>query len=174
MAARYIVRLDDREIEVDIREETGGYVLTLEGEEIRVDDLKIARGSHRSLLIEGRSYEVVTQESRTGTDVYVSGDVIHLQVQHELWARAAGAARGAGTGEEIVSPMPGAVVEISVAPGQKVAAGDTVAVVEAMKMQNDIAATRGGTVTEIRAKAGDVVDPGAVLVILSAGEESDG
>ncbi len=104
--------------------------------------------------------------SRDGLDVYISGDVFYVRVTDEVWARAESAAHGVVSGEEVASPMPGSVVRISVELGQIVEAGETVAVVEAMKMQNDLAAARGGKVEQIRVKAGDIVEQGAVLVVL--------
>jgi biotin carboxyl carrier protein len=172
MATRYIARIGDRTLEVDLTEVGDGYLLTMEGETIRVDCSTVG-GGIRSLLIEGRSYESDTMPTRDGTDVYVSGDVFRVKVTDELWARVEEAAHAAGGGhEEILSPMPGSVIKIAVAAGETVAPGQTVAVVEAMKMQNDIAAQRGGTVREIRAEAGDVVDQGAVLVVLAPPEEA--
>jgi len=107
--------------------------------------------------------------------VYVSGDVFRVRVTDELWARAEAAAHGAGTGHErVASPMPGAVVRIPVEKGQIVAPGETVAIVEAMKMQNDIACVRGGRVEEIRSQPGEVVDQGAILVVLGPAEENAG
>jgi biotin carboxyl carrier protein len=90
----------------------------------------------------------------------------------DLGARAAAAPHAGEAGhEQILSPMPGAVVSIPVELGQVVSPGDTVAVVEAMKMQNDIAAARGGKVEEIRSQPGEVVDQGTVLVVLGPLED---
>lgn len=74
------------------------------------------------------------------------------------------AATGAGT--EITSPMPGSIWEIKVNVGDTVKYGDTLIVLEAMKMENDIPATADGTVAEIRVKKGDVVDSDSVLVVI--------
>jgi 3-methylcrotonyl-CoA carboxylase alpha subunit len=171
MATRYIARLGERTVEVDVTEVGDGYLLAMEGKEIRVD-CRTVGGGIRTLLIDGRSYETGTMPTRDGIDVYVSGDVFRVKVADELWARVEEAAHtGPGGPEEIVSPMPGSVVRIAVEPGQVVTPGHTVAVVEAMKMQNDIAAARGGTVSEIRVEAGEVVDQGSVLVVLTSPEE---
>jgi propionyl-CoA carboxylase alpha chain len=70
----------------------------------------------------------------------------------------------ADTSRLIVSPMPGLVVSLAVAPGQEVKAGDPVAVVEAMKMQNIIRAERDGVVKAVSAQAGDSVAADEILV----------
>jgi acetyl-CoA/propionyl-CoA carboxylase biotin carboxyl carrier protein len=62
--------------------------------------------------------------------------------------------------------MAGTVVKWLVEPGAKVAAGDPVVVLEAMKMETQVTAHRGGTVMDIRAKAGGVVKAGAVLATI--------
>ena len=68
----------------------------------------------------------------------------------------------------VVSPMQGLLLKVNVKVGDKVALGDVVCVLEAMKMQNDIAATRAGTITEVYAKEGAVVGPRAPLVQIGA------
>jgi pyruvate carboxylase subunit B len=64
----------------------------------------------------------------------------------------------------VVAPMQGLILKVSVKVGDKVGLGDVVAVLEAMKMQNDVTATRAGTVTEVHVKEGDVVGPRAPIV----------
>jgi pyruvate carboxylase subunit B len=74
---------------------------------------------------------------------------------------AAGTRTGDGT---VTAPMQGLIVKVAVKPGDRVQVGDVVAVLEAMKMQNDIIANRTGTVVEVHVGEGDVVGPGAAIV----------
>ncbi|OLE36959.1 MAG: hypothetical protein AUG48_05765 [Actinobacteria bacterium 13_1_20CM_3_68_9] len=76
------------------------------------------------------------------------------------------AAQRAGGDGAIQAPMQGMVVKIKVAPGDRVRLGDVVVVLEAMKMQNDIVATVGGTVREVFAKEGAIVAPNEVLMTI--------
>ena len=69
-------------------------------------------------------------------------------------------------GEAIEAEMQGTILSVDVAEGDEVAAGDVVCVLEAMKMENDVAAERGGTVAGVHVAAGDSVDMGDVLVVL--------
>ena len=80
---------------------------------------------------------------------------------------AAPAAAPAGAGTDINSPLPGVIIEISVKEGQAVKAGQKVAVLEAMKMENDIQAEKDGTVTAIHVHKGDSVLEGAKIVTIA-------
>ena len=67
---------------------------------------------------------------------------------------------------EVAAPMPGTVLDVPCTVGQAVTAGQTVVLLEAMKMENEIVAPQDGVVAEIRVKKGDVVDTDAVMVCL--------
>lgn len=66
----------------------------------------------------------------------------------------------------IKAPMPGKISALKAEPGQTVARGDVVVVLEAMKMQNDITAPQDGTIVELRVQVGDSVKTGDILVVL--------
>jgi len=76
------------------------------------------------------------------------------------------AAQRAGGDGAIQAPMQGMVVKVKVAPGDRVRLGDVVVILEAMKMQNDIVATVGGTVRQVFAKEGAIVAPNEVLMTI--------
>jgi biotin carboxyl carrier protein len=79
-------------------------------------------------------------------------------------APAAPAAKAAGEGQTVTSPLPGVIIEVSVKEGQAVKAGQKVAVIEAMKMENEIQAPADGTVTAVLVGKGDSVLEGAPVV----------
>ena len=81
-------------------------------------------------------------------------------------APVAPAAPAAG-GEKVVSPLPGVIIEVSVKEGQPVIAGEKVAVLEAMKMENEISAPKAGTVTAIHVSKGDSILEGAPIVTIA-------
>jgi propionyl-CoA carboxylase alpha chain len=70
----------------------------------------------------------------------------------------------ADTSKKLLCPMPGLVVSIAVTEGQEVKAGEALAVVEAMKMQNVLKAGRDATVSKVRAKPGDSLAVDAVIM----------
>ena len=82
-------------------------------------------------------------------------------------AAPAPAAKPAGPGTKVESPLPGVIIEVSVKEGQAVTMGQKVAVLEAMKMENEIAATADGTVTAIHVAKGDSVLEGAPIVTIA-------
>ena len=80
-------------------------------------------------------------------------------------AAPAGAALAAG--EVVKSPMPGNILKINVSNGQKVNEGDVLLILEAMKMENEVVATKAGTVAQIVVAKGAVVETGAPLVVIA-------
>ena len=82
-------------------------------------------------------------------------------------APAAPAAGALAAGEVVTSPMPGNILKINVAQGQHVNEGDVLIVLEAMKMENEISATKSGTVAQISVTKGAVVETGTPLVVIA-------
>jgi propionyl-CoA carboxylase alpha chain len=80
-----------------------------------------------------------------------------------------GDARAAGS---LMAPMPGVVVRVDVAAGDRVTRGQSLLVLEAMKMEHTVAAPIDGTVSDINARVGVAVDAGAVLVVIDDAEEA--
>jgi biotin carboxyl carrier protein len=137
------------------------------GEEALEVDARAPGGGPWSLLIEGVSYLADVRDDGGDLLVTVSGETHRLRVERTGRAGRPGAPGGAGPGgERLVAPMPGRVVAVHVAPGQAVAPGAPLVVLEAMKMENEFRASDGGTVREVRVAPGQAVNAGDLLVVI--------
>ena len=99
--------------------------------------------------------------------VRVGGHTHRIRVEEEtryLIRTRGGTATGGG--QVLKAPMPGRVVLIEVAVGQRVRKGDGLVILEAMKMENEFRAAGEGTVKEIRVQPGQAVNPGDVLMVI--------
>lgn len=130
------------------------YVVTLNGKQFEVEVEKVGGGKSLS-----RSSAPVSRERVVAEPVAAPTPVASTPTPAEAPVSTVG-------GTEITCPMSGSIWEVKVNVGDKVKYGDTLIVLEAMKMENDIPATVDGTVAEIRVKKGDMVDTDAVLVVL--------
>jgi len=119
-----------------------------------------------SVLVEGRSFEVRAVSMPDGLHVHVGGRQFSVEVRDPRDAsRLSRAATGSGR-QNISTHMPGKVVRMLVREGDEVEAGQGLVVVEAMKMQNEMKASRAGRVVEVRVRGGETVGAGDTLVVL--------
>ena len=169
MKRELIVSADgrDRTVVVDgpLPGNDGKFRISIDGEEREVDARPIRPGTW-SLVIDGKSYLVDLDRRRTGVAASVGASEAMLQVEDALHRRLASAAgpRAAAKGDTIRAPIAGKVVKLLVAVGDHVGPGTAVIVLEAMKMENELVAERGGTVAAIHKQAGQAVDTGDLLI----------
>lgn len=159
-----------RNYEIEI-EESG--LVRVNGKEFQADLTRIASLDLYSLLLNNRSYEVHVQDTdRHNYRVMVSGagyegyEVRVLDERTYRVAKSSGGLAGGAAEGAIKAPIPGLVVKITVAEGEEVQAGQSVVILQAMKMENELRAPRAGVVATIKAKPGDSVNQGDVLVML--------
>jgi biotin carboxyl carrier protein len=166
----------------------GGWRLTLHDGELETTLAVTARGDRRWVRLGDRDVEVVVLSPLADGSLHLEVDgqevparvtVVHRGLDTtEVWVHVAGLTRRltvvaptrhadpaelAG-GTAFASPMPGAVLSVAVAAGDRVEAGATLLVVEAMKMEHPVLAPAAGTVTAVHVTAGDGVDAGAPLL----------
>ncbi len=167
---RFWVTLEDHDAEVDFQTDGEHVWLEVEGRRLEADFRRLPDGEVYSLLIEGRSYEVRVTPAAGGVQVAVGGNVFPVEVRHPLekLLQSVRPAAASMDGETIAAPMPGLVVAIKVRIGDRVEKGASVAVVEAMKMQNELVAQRGGVVSEVLVGDRVSVTTGQPLVRLKA------
>jgi len=107
------------------------------------------------VLSEGTEYNVYTRGSYRTVNIFNDEMLLHESLK-------SGGTLGGGSG--LISGMPGKIVKVLVENGQSVKAGDSLLVMEAMKMENEMKASADCTVKEIKVKAGDSVESGALLI----------
>jgi biotin carboxyl carrier protein len=119
-----------------------------------------------SVLLEGRSYEARAEAGDECAWISVRGRRFRIAItDRRRWTQSSAAAHGHDR-ETILASMPGKIVRILVQPGETVAAGQGVIVIEAMKMQNEMKARRAGRVTAVLVREGETVAAGAVLAAI--------
>jgi biotin carboxyl carrier protein len=162
---KYYTRVDNTEYEVEINGES----ILLNGEPINVDLMRSGAAELYSVLFGGRSYEMLVNADRFNYTINVRGVQFQVQVEDER-ARRMNRARRLPTlpdGElAITAPIPGLVVRVLVAEGDAIEEGQPVVLLEAMKMENELRATRGGVVKSVLVSAGQRVDQNAPLIVL--------
>jgi biotin carboxyl carrier protein len=139
---------------------------------IEIDSHELARavtevepGAY-SVLHQGASYEIRVIETPQGAIAEVGGRRFAVEV-HDPRDTSRGGRASIGSGrQKVAAPMPGKVVRVLVNIGDSVDVGQGLVVVEAMKMQNEMKATRPGRVIAVRAVAGETVSAGDTLVEL--------
>ena len=114
-----------------------------------------------NITVNGNAYEVEIEE------VKAAAAPAPKAAPAPAAAPAPKAAPAAAAGDTTVSaPMPGKIVKLVASVGQAVNAGDTLLILEAMKMQNEISAPKAGTVKSFAVNAGDSVKPGQAMVVI--------
>lgn len=124
-------------------------------------------GKNAQVTVNGAAYSVEIEKGAAEAPVAAPAPAAAPAQAAPAAAPAAPKAAPAGPGTKVESPLPGVVIEISVKEGQAVKQGQKVAVLEAMKMENEIAATADGTVTAIHVAKGDSVLEGAPIVTIA-------
>lgn len=147
----------------------GRYQVLLDGVTHTVDARRFAAGTW-SLLIDDQSYDVELEvagptESKGAYNTLVRGKVVSLTVQDERLVRMGlTSKRFKVEGPQVITaPMPGKVLELLVAPGDTVAEGQPLLIMEAMKMENELRAPKAGTVSAVFVRAGQAVEAHARL-----------
>ena len=166
------LEIADRVRIVEVQRRADGFLVMVDGRRHLVRSARVD-GSIWSLLVSdeqglgARSVEagIVSHAGNGAFDVHIDGYRIPVQVRNGR-SRPAGDGRGAAGVQPIRAPMPGKVVRILVKPGDEVQARQVLVVVEAMKMENEIAAPRAGRVVEIAVTPGQTVESGAKLLVL--------
>lgn len=162
----YFVRRDGRERRLTIRPlQENRFAVTIDGDAHEVDVRSYA-SDHLSMLIDNRSVEATYAFQGERLGLRIRNDEFEMDVQDERKKkkRAPGGAGHTAGPEIIKAAMPGKIVEVKVRAGDRIEPKAGVVVMEAMKMENEIACRRGGRVRIVCVVQGQTVEKDAVLV----------
>lgn len=171
---RYYVTLDPtpgaQPIIVDVQERpTGELEVLLDGKRVDVDVVAVGgQGGPLSIRVGGRIVDLTTEGQPPELGAVASGHRSYVRVESERQRAAAAAKKGGAGGSEktVKSPMPGRVVRMLVAKDAEVTAGQTLCVIEAMKMENEVKAKADCKVVDVHVAEGATVEANAKLFTL--------
>jgi biotin carboxyl carrier protein len=170
---KYFVNLDaspgSSPIVVDVTEKPSGELeVSVDGKPVPVDVVVPQEGG-LSVRVGGRVVDLTTEGQPPELGAIASGHRSYVRVESERQRAAAAAKKGtAGASDKHVkAPMPGRVVKMLVAPGAEVTAGQTLCVIEAMKMENEVKAKAACVVAEVHVAESTTVEANAKLFTLA-------
>lgn len=166
---KYHAAIDGKTYEIEVSKNGDGLVATVDGRETKVDFQRVRGAASWSLLVGDKSFALSFEPRPDGVAVTVASESYLVNVVDERTRTARAVSRGAGHGngaKAVLSMMPGIVREVLVEPGQEVAAGVPLLILEAMKMENEIRAPLDGTVKKVHVTANQTVNKGDALVTL--------
>lgn len=139
--------------------------------DVEIEDIQ---GNIAVVNVNGRTFEVemkhATKKNAAATHVEAPKPKVSVAAPTPAAApvapKPAPSPAAAGTGTKVFAPLPGTITEVKVAVGQTVKEGETVVILEAMKMQNNIEAEASGTITSVLVSKGDTVMEGTALVTI--------
>ena len=120
-----------------------------------------------NISVNGVAYSVSVEETAAGAAPVAPAAAPAPKAAPAPAAAAAPAAPASAGAVEVKAPMPGNILDVKVAAGASVKAGDVLVILEAMKMENEIVAPQDGTVASINVNKGDTVNSGDVLVSMN-------
>lgn len=141
------------------------YKFRINGNEYNVE-INSVEGNLADVTVNGAAYKVEMENAPAtpAAPAATANPAAQSRQDAPAAAPAKPAPAPAGAGKAITSPLPGVIIEVSVKEGQAVKAGQKVAVIEAMKMENEIQASSDGTVTAVLVNKGDSVLEGTEIV----------
>ena len=159
----YEVTLGEKTYRVELTRAGEQWKCRLDGRELPVD-IVYGQNGVLSLLLGGKSYEVKQETVGAETNVVVGHERFNASVRDPRSFRSRSRVGAAEQGVmKIKAPMPGKVVRVLAGVGTQVELGQSVIVIEAMKMQNELKAPKNGVVKKINVEEGAAVDAGQAL-----------
>jgi biotin carboxyl carrier protein len=161
----YDITIDGKKYRLDLNRADGRWSCRLDGRELEIDPI-LTRPDMLSLRIGDLAYEVKSERVANELHLWVGSTCFAVEVRDPRSLRGRTRAGDDHGPRKITAPMPGKVVRLLVHEGDEVEPGSGVAVVEAMKMQNEIKSPKKGTIRKILVSEGAAVNAGDVLAIV--------
>jgi biotin carboxyl carrier protein len=161
----YDVTIDGKNYRLDLNHADGRWSCRLDGRDFEVDAI-LTRPDVLSLRIANLAYEVKLERVTNDWHLWVGSTCFAVEIRDPRSLRGRTRAGDDHGPRKITAPMPGKVVRLLMREGDEVEMGAGVAVVEAMKMQNEIKSPKKGTIRKISTSEGAAVNAGDVLAIV--------
>jgi biotin carboxyl carrier protein len=161
----YDVTINGKNYRLELNRADGRWSCRLEGRDLEVDAV-LARPDVLSLRVGNMAYEVKSERVANELHVWVGSARFTVEIRDPRSLRGRARIGDDHGPRKIAAPMPGKVVRLLVREGDEVEPGAGVAVVEAMKMQNEIKSSKKGTIRKILVGEGAAVNAGDVLAIV--------
>ncbi|MGH7803370.1 MAG: acetyl-CoA carboxylase biotin carboxyl carrier protein subunit [Candidatus Binatia bacterium] len=168
MPRTFIAKFEEREVPVEIEAASGGAWKVKIGDAEHLLDSRTLAAAQVSLLENGKNHEVYLHRAGDAFDCLIANQRYRFTLLTEQKARRLAARGGEEQGgrREIKASMPGKVVDVLVAVGDKVEPKQGILIIEAMKMENEIKTPGAGEVKEIAVKPGQTVEAGELLLVI--------
>jgi biotin carboxyl carrier protein len=162
-------------VQVTVTRTGASFAVTVDGHTRQVDVARIDAQT-LSLIVDGKCpKDAVVVSNRVSNGVSngtgqlvatVDGTAVAVSINGRRPRARDGASHTGAGPQRVIAPMPGKIVRVLVATGEAVHARQPVAVIEAMKMENELRAGRDGTVAEVLGRQGESVEAGALLLVI--------
>jgi biotin carboxyl carrier protein len=162
---KYEAEIDGRTANIELEQHNGHVFATVDDRKYDAEVIRPEEGAYL-IFVGDRVYEArVWFEGATSLRIKLRDRLFAASIIDRKRKRAATDHSQEGQ-QHLIAPMPGKIVRVLLAPGDTVAAGQGVVVVEAMKMQNEIKSPKAGRVTEVRVTEGSTVNANQVLAVV--------
>ena len=164
---RYRIPIGGKTYELEVENHHPKLSLYLEGEPVEFDYTLIQEPGLYSLILNGKQYRIWVESKSNGTYLLrLNQNALLAEVEDErqVLRRTLAPQRSGGGGQlQVRAPMPGMVLRVDVEPGQEVKMGQALAVIEAMKMENEIRSPAAGRISKVHIRQGQALEKDAPL-----------
>lgn len=169
---KYYVTVNGRDHEVELVERLGELLVSVDGAPLELRYEEVDQLGQVALFAGHKTFGMSIEGDGNRVTATIAGHLYEVFIEDERERAAHAAEReSGGRGGQVRSVMPGVVVELLVAPGERVEQGQPLLILEAMKMQNEIAAGTGGVVSALHVARGQAVEGGALLATIAVPEK---